>query len=105
MRFPAAVKAMSIAVLMDVIFAPSIRVKERRWVCASTTAILLRRCKDSCILRSLVSTYIGTPISEACFSAACRATLAPFCVSVGNVAVAAAVGAMLIADVMYVVYR
>ena len=41
MRFPAAVKAMSIAVFIDVIFAPSIRVKERRCVCASTTAMLL----------------------------------------------------------------
>jgi hypothetical protein len=40
-RLPAAVKAISIAVFMDVIFAPSIRVKERRWVCASTTAMLL----------------------------------------------------------------
>jgi hypothetical protein len=39
MRFPAAVKAMSIAVLIDVIFAPSMRVKLRRWQCASTTAI------------------------------------------------------------------
>jgi hypothetical protein len=41
MRLPAAVKAMSIAVFMDVTFAPSIRVKERRCVCASTTAMLL----------------------------------------------------------------
>jgi hypothetical protein len=32
MRLPAAVKAMSIAVFMDVIFAPSMRVKERRCV-------------------------------------------------------------------------
>lgn len=40
-RFPAAVKAMSIAVFIDVIFALSIRVKQRRCVCASTTAMLL----------------------------------------------------------------
>jgi hypothetical protein len=42
-RLPAAVKAMSMAVLMDVIFAPSIRVKVSRWVWASTTAMLLER--------------------------------------------------------------
>jgi hypothetical protein len=40
-RFPAAVNAMSIAVLIDVIFAPSMRVNVRRCVCASTTAMLL----------------------------------------------------------------
>lgn len=39
--------------------------------------------------------YIGTPTSMACCSAACRATRAPLWVSVGNAAVAEAVGAML----------
>jgi hypothetical protein len=43
-RLPAAVKAMSIAVLMDVIFEPSIRVKLKRWQCASTTAMDLSTC-------------------------------------------------------------
>ena len=41
MRLPAAVKAMSMAVLIDVIFAESMRVKAKRCVCASTTAMLL----------------------------------------------------------------
>jgi hypothetical protein len=40
-RLPAAVKAMSIAVFIDVIFEPSMRVKLSRWQCASTTAMLL----------------------------------------------------------------
>lgn len=40
-RFPAAANAMFIAVSIEVILAPSMRVKERRWVCASTTAMLL----------------------------------------------------------------
>jgi len=44
-RLPAAVKAMSIAVLIDVIFEPSIRVKLKRWQCASTTAMDLSTCK------------------------------------------------------------
>ena len=43
-RLPAAVKAMSMAVLMDVIFAESMRVKAKRCVCASTTAMLLFCC-------------------------------------------------------------
>jgi hypothetical protein len=93
-RLPAAVKAMSIAVLMDVIFAPSMRVKVRRWVCASTTAMLLyfgQSCMRPC---PHMSSYIGTPISSACCSAACNATLAPFCVRVGTDVVADAVGAM-----------
>jgi hypothetical protein len=40
-------------------------------------------------------TYMGTPTSSACCSAACRATRAPLCVSVGTAAVADAVGVML----------
>jgi hypothetical protein len=40
-------------------------------------------------------TYIGTPISMACCSAACRATRAPLCVKLGTEAVAAAVGDIL----------
>jgi hypothetical protein len=40
-RFPAAANAMFIAVSIEVILAPSMRVKERRCVCASTTAMLL----------------------------------------------------------------
>jgi hypothetical protein len=93
MRFPAAVKAMSIAVFIDVIFALSIRVKESRWVCASTTAILLQECKYEPKQINRLP-YIGTPISCACCSAACMATLAPFCVRLGIDIVAAAVGAM-----------
>jgi hypothetical protein len=38
---------------------------------------------------------MGTPTSSACCSAACRATRAPLCVSVGTAAVADAVGVML----------
>jgi hypothetical protein len=38
--------------------------------------------------------YIGTPISSAYCSAACKATLAPLCVRVGTDVVAAAVGAI-----------
>jgi hypothetical protein len=49
-------------------------------------------------LRPSLSTYIGTPISCACCSAACKATLAPLCVKVGNDAVAAADGAISLSD-------
>jgi len=83
MRWPAAVNAMSLAVLMDVTFAPSIRVNNRRCVCASTTAIL-----------------IGTFSSRACLSAACRAILAPFCVRVGVVVVVVVIGAIFTASVV-----
>ena len=38
---------------------------------------------------------MGTPFSSACCSAACRATRAPLCVSVGTAAVADAVGVIL----------
>jgi len=67
-RCPAAVKALSMAVLMDVIFAPSMRAKARRWQDASTMAM-----------------FIGTPISSARFSAAARARRAPVRVRVGVV--------------------
>jgi hypothetical protein len=100
MRLPAAVKAMSMAVLMDVIFAESIRVKANRCVCASTTAMLLLLCQQDRSGRALChplgdATYIGTPTSSACCSAACRATRAPLCVNVGTAAVADAVGVIL----------
>jgi len=68
MRCPAAVKALSMAVLMEVIFAPSMRAKARRWHDASTMAM-----------------FIGTPISSARFSAAARARRAPVRVRVGVV--------------------
>jgi hypothetical protein len=93
-RFPAAVNAMSVAVLIDVIFAPSMRVKVSRCVCASTTAMLLRLCQHLQVSDEFRYSYIGTPISSACCSAACRATLAPLCVRVGTDVVAAAVGAI-----------
>lgn len=38
-RCPAAVKALSIAILMEVIFAPSMRWKAMRWQAESTTAM------------------------------------------------------------------
>jgi hypothetical protein len=38
-RWPAAVKALSMAMLMEVIFAPSMRSKARRWQAESTTAM------------------------------------------------------------------
>jgi hypothetical protein len=57
---PAAVKAMSMAKPIDVILAPSMRMKERRCVCASTIAI-----------------DIAAPCSSANCSAACSATRAP----------------------------
>jgi hypothetical protein len=93
-RLPAAVKAMSMAVLMDVIFAPSMRVKVRRCVCASTTAMLLLLHQYHLEAKWFSDSYMGTPMSSACCSAACKATLAPLCVRVGTDAVAAAVGAM-----------
>jgi hypothetical protein len=43
-----------------------------------------------------MSSYMGTPISSACCSAACSATLAPPCVRVGVDVVAAAIGAISI---------
>jgi hypothetical protein len=97
-RLPAAVKAISIAVLIEVIFAPSMRVNVRRWVWASTTAMLLIKSQYVRLeYGGMVGrvTYIGTPNSTACCSAACRATRAPLCVRVGSEAVAAAVGDML----------
>jgi hypothetical protein len=42
-RWPAAVNALSMAMLMDVIFAPSMRWKAMRWVDESTTAMSIRR--------------------------------------------------------------
>ena len=42
-RWPAAVKALSIAMLMEVIFAPSIRSKAIRWHAASTMAMSVGR--------------------------------------------------------------
>jgi hypothetical protein len=38
-RWPAAVKALSMAMLMEVIFAPSMRSKAMRWHAASTMAM------------------------------------------------------------------
>jgi hypothetical protein len=62
-------------------------------VCASTTAMLLSNVSLGS-WKPIVRSYMGTPISSACCSAACKATLAPFCVRVGNDAVAAVDGAM-----------
>lgn len=92
--FPAAVNAMSMAVFMLVILAPSMRVNVRRCVCASTTAMLLEIMSDKVYSIYVGRPYIGTPISIACCSAACTATRAPPCVRVGSEIVADIAGAM-----------
>jgi hypothetical protein len=56
---------------------------------------LMSACKLACLVAGGRVTYIGTPISTACCSAASNATRAPLCVKVGSEAVAAAVGAIL----------
>lgn len=56
-------------------------------------AWLVPSCCIQCVWEG--NSYIGTPTSIACCSAACRATRAPLCVNVGTAAVADAVGDML----------
>jgi hypothetical protein len=57
--------------------------------------VLARWVRLSRILYIWRGTYMGTPFSSACCSAACKATRAPLCVSVGTAAVADAVGVIL----------
>jgi hypothetical protein len=57
-------------------------------------ALLLARRRNH-VFGEKEGSYIGTPTSIACCSAACRATRAPLWVSVGNAVVAEAVGVIL----------
>ena len=66
-RWPAAVKALSMAMFIDVILAPSMRANASRWHDESTMAM-----------------FMGTLISEARFSAEASAVRAPSSVRTGT---------------------